>query len=368
MQPQLKSVPHEPGSKDRVAEALADVRAIAGGRQRHRRRLWRWATALVLPIAATGIWLGWFSQPVTVSLATAHVGPATMLIYATGFVEAAHPVSVSTRLTAPVVRVLVDEGDRVSRGQALALLEADQQRALLDQAHATALRASSDEQRALSLFAQGWSTRANRDAATAASQAANAAERSARAALDQLVIRAGAAGIVLKRDVEPGDLAVPGATLFELGDPHRLRVTATVDERDLPRLRVGQAALLTNEAWPNRILHGHVRQITPSGDPTQRAFRARLALDDVPELPFGMTLEVNIITSHEDRALLVPVEAVDRNRVWIMRNGRAYSRPVRIGIVGVRNIEVVQGLTQGQQVIVSPPAGLRDGQRVKVRG
>jgi len=51
-----------------------------------------------------------------------------------------------------------------------------------------------------------------------------------------------------------------------------------------------------------------------------------------------------------------------------MRNGRAYSRPVRIGIIGVRNIEVVQGLTQGQQVIVSPPAGLRDGQRVKVRG
>lgn len=364
MQPQLRSVPQEAASD---AQALPDVAAMVVSGHSRRRRFARWSLAPILFAAALGGWFAWHSRPFVVSVVAPHVGAATSLVYATGFVEADHPVAVSARLTAPVVRVLVDEGDHVVRGQALALLEADQPRALLEQASAMAQQTASDEQRALSLFAQGWSTRANRDAAVAAARGAAAAERSARAALDQLVVRAGISGIVIKRDVEPGGLAVPGVTLFQLGDPRHLRITATVDERDVPRLRAGQPALMSNDAWPGRIIRGHVREITPSGDPTQRAFRVRLLADDAPDLPFGLTLEVNIVTQHDASALLVPADAVDQGYLWIIRDGRAHRQPVTLGIADARNVQVVRGLARSASVILDPPADLREGETVRAR-
>lgn len=368
MQPLLKSVPHETAPLSDAPGALSDIVALARPSHRRLRRRLRWMVLPMLFAAAFAGWFAWQSQPRPVSIAAPHVGNATSLVYATGFVETDHPVSVSARLTAPVLRVLVDEGDHVTRGQPLALLESDQQRAQLDQAAATARKAGSDEQRALALFEQGWATRANRDAAIAAADAARAAERSARAAVDQLVVRAGINGLVIKRDVEPGSLAAPGITLFQLGDPHHLRITATVDERDVPRVRVGQPALMTNEAWPGRVIHGHVREITPSGDPTQRAFRVRLAADeDTRDIPFGLTLEVNIVTHQDSVAQLVPATALDRKQLWVMREGRAHHVPVMVGVTGARDVQILRGLAPSDLVIIDPPADLREGDRVTAR-
>lgn len=367
MQPQLKSISTEAVPPERAQPLLPDVTAFARPNSARLHRVVRWIGIPLLLALAIGGWLVWHERPLAVTITTPHVGGATALVYATGFVEADHPVSVSSRLTAPIVRVLVDEGDHVVRGQPLALLEADQQRALLDQASANASKTASDEQRSLALFAQGWSTRANRDASVSAAEAARAGERSARAALNQLVVRAGVTGVVIKRDAEPGSLAVPGVTLFQLGDPNHMRVTATVDERDVPRLRVGQPALMTNEAWPGRVIHGHVREVTPNGDPTQRAFRVRLTADDARDLPFGLTLEVNIVTAHDDAALLVPADAVDGGRVWLMRDGRAHRQAIVTGIIGARDAQVVRGLNKTDQVITDAPPDLHEGDRVRAR-
>src|SRR3546814_1319077 len=85
-----------------------------------------------------------------------------------------------------------------------------------------------------------------------------------------------------------------------LGDPAEMRVTAIVDERDVPRIAVGQSALLSSDAWPGRGIRGHVRELTPAGDPDQRAFRVRLGLDESEPLPIGMTLEINIVVRSEE--------------------------------------------------------------------
>src|SRR3546814_10124962 len=93
------------------------------------------------------------------------------------------------------------------------------------------------------------------------------------------IFRAGIDGLVVKRDVEPGDLAAPSRVLMLLGDPAEMRVTAIVDERDVPRIAVGQSALLSSDAWPGRGIRGHVRELTPAGDPHLRASRVWLGLD-----------------------------------------------------------------------------------------
>lgn len=224
-----------------------------------------------------------------------------------------------------------------------------------------------DERRARTLFTEGWTTRAARDRAVAAADAARAAEQSARARLSQHVVRAGIDGLVLKRDVEPGDLATPSRVLLLLGDPARIRVTATVDERDVPRLRIGQRALMASDAWPGRIIHGHLRELTPGGDPTQRAFRARLALDDGMALPIGLTLEVNIVTRRAERALLIPVSAIDSDHIWVAAEGRARRRSILAGIAGADEVQIVSGLRSGELVITDPPADLSEGDRVTAR-
>jgi RND family efflux transporter MFP subunit len=328
------------------------------------KRVALWLLLPALLAAAMGYWLVAGRAPL-VTLAPARIGEAVELVYATGFVEAEHPVSVAARVTAPVREVLADEGHRVARGQPLILLDDAEQRHALQQAAAQRRVALQDERRTLALFAQGWVTRSTRDSAVAAADSARAAEASARARLDQMVVRSGMDGIVLRRDVEPGDLASPSRTLMTLGDPARTRITATVDERDVPRIQPGQAALMSSDAWPGRVLRGQVREVTPGGDPEQRAFRVRLTTDQRVALPLGLTLEVNIVTRRSPRALLVPASAVEDGRVWIVRDGRAHARPVRTGITGSNDIQILSGLSRDEKIVRTPERKLTENMRVR---
>lgn len=302
-------------------------------------------------------------RPVRVTVVGPHRGPAVELVYATGFVEPMQPVAVAARLTAPVKAVLVGEGDRVHQGQALLTLDDTDLRGSYAQAHAQSVGATLTEQRIVTLYGQGWTTRADRDAAVANGEAARAAERTAAAKLGQNVVRAGIDGVVIKQDIQPGELAVPTRTLMLLGDPRRARITATVDERDIPRVHVGQRALISSDAWPGRVIHAHVAELTPTGDPEQRAFRARLLLDDGIVLPLGLSLEVNIVTHSVADALLVPSSAIDDGHVWLIIDGRAHRQRVELGIQGPRSSEV-RGIMPNARIIDAPDGSLREGARV----
>ena len=324
---------------------------------------------LIALVAAAGF-ASWryLNRPPVVDAAPVRRGPVAEVVYATGFVEPRRPVDVSSRVTAPVSRVLADEGDRVARGQALAILDAEDQREAIAQLTANRLNAEQDERRALALFRQGWSTNAERDKAVATVNSARALEAAGRARLNQYTIRSGISGVILRRDVEPGDLATASKTLFEIGDPTQLRITATVDERDIPLVRTGSAVMMSTEAYPGRILRGTVYEITPGGDPDQRAFRVRIKPQEISKLPVGLTLEVNIIASQRDRALLVRPTAVRDRTAWVVTDGRARQMPVQTGIRGADYTEIRSGLSAGTCVITDPPDRLKDGNRVTVKG
>lgn len=315
--------------------------------------------------AAVGTML--IERAAVVRLVQVEKGAAVELVYATGYVDAEHPVSVSARIAAPVRTVLVREGERVRHGQSLLIQDDAEQLGLLAQAQAQARGATLTEQRIVALYDKGWATRAARDEAVANGQSARASVAAIRARLDQLTVHAGIAGFVLRRDVEPGDLATPGRGLFQLGDPAQARVTATVDERDIPRVRVGQKALMSTDAMPGRIVTGHVTEITPGGDPDQRAFRVRIGLDRGQILPIGLTLEVNIVTQRHDDALLVPSRSIVAGKVWRVEKGRARQTTVRVGIIGTEKTEIRSGLAAGEGIIVDPLEGLSDGDKVRLR-
>lgn len=320
--------------------------------------------AMIALVAAVVVWR-WQSAPTSVTLIRPHCGPAAELVYGTGFVEAQQPVSVQARITAPVDKVLVEEGQRVTRGQPLILLADDEQRALSAQAAAQRRAAEQTESRTVTLFRQGWVTKAARDQAVANADVARAAEATAGARQDQLVVRAEIDGVVTKRDIEPGELASPTRVLAQLGDPARVRITATIDERDIARVTVGQAALMSSDAWPGKAIPARVAEVTPGGDPSQRAFRVRLLPTTAVSLPLGLSLEINIVTRRKDRALLVPASAVVGGKVWVVRAGKAHAVEVRTGVVGSEQVEVLSGITAQDTLIDKPPEGLKEGQHVK---
>jgi RND family efflux transporter MFP subunit len=330
------------------------------------RRLVRWIAflGLILLLAAGGWWK--VTSPTSVIASSVTRGPVADVVYATGYVEARSPIEVSSRVTAPVTTVLVDEGDHVTRGQALATLDAQDQRHSIAQLAADRVKAEQDEGRALALFRQGWMAKAGRDQAVASANAARAAEAASRAKLDQFTIRSGISGVILRRDVEPGDLASAAKTLFEIGDPKQLRVTATVDERDIPMVRTGAHVMMSTEAYPGRILKGEVYEITPAGDPQQRAFRVRVRPDTI--LPVGLTLEVNIMVAERQHALLVPAGAIRGQSVWLVEHGRARRAAVQTGIRGTTRTEITRGLSDRACVVNNPPATLKDGERVSAKG
>jgi RND family efflux transporter MFP subunit len=328
---------------------------------------WRLLFFLLIVVAAGGAAWWWVTRPTLVETVVAKAGPAVEIVYATGVVEPRHPADVAARVTAPVIDVLARDGDRVRAGQILVRLENSQQRALLAQAVANRTKAERDATRTQTLFDQGWLTRAALDTALAGRDAARASEAAARAALDQFVVRATSGGIVLKRNVEPGELASPAVTLLTIGDPADLWVTATVDERDVPRLVPGQEALMRSDAWPDRVIAGRLLEVTPGGDALQRAFRARIRFDRAEAVPIGLSLEVNLVTRRHERALLVPGGAVSEGQVWTIERGRARRTPVRTGIEAAEEVEIVAGLKAGEAVIVHSPEGLEAGDRVRAR-
>lgn len=302
-----------------------------------------------------------------VRVAPATLGEAVDVVYATGVVDYVRQARIAPIVTAPIYRVFVDEGQRVRAGAVLAQLEDGPARGTAAQMEAQASMARLAAGRVETLYRRGFASRAAWDEARGQRDAARAAAQSARARLGDYSITAPFAGTVLRRDAEPGDQATPSRVLFVLADESSLRVTADLDERDIARVGVGQRALVRADAFPDVSFSATVNDVTPQGDAATRVFRVRLGLDPAAALRAGMTVEANIIASRRENAVLAPASAVQDGVVWAVSDGRVERREVVVGASGEQRVEITQGLEAGVQVVLDPPASLRDGQRVRVR-
>ena len=152
--------------------------------------------------------------------------------------------------------------------------------------------------------------------------------------------------------------------MFWVGEPLPLRVTAEIDEEDIVRLKPGLKALLKADAFPGQALESSVAEITPKGDPVNKTYRVRLALPDDTRLLVGMTVEVNVILREIENALLVPAEALENGHLWVVKEGRAEKRKVSLGAQGVAEIEIQDGVAEGELVILHPGKSLKEGMRL----
>jgi HlyD family secretion protein len=381
--------------------SLPDLIAREGRRRRGRRLTL--AVSLVVVVGA-GALAGWLARPKPAPLAQQYRlaevtrGPLVREVRATGHLEAMSTVSVGAELSGRVATVEVDFNDRVTAGQVLArfdraALEAQRAqsealalgaRAALAQARADLEQARRARARADELFARQAQTSMEHEAAVtglAVSQArvaaaeANVAAQSALAAvartnLSHAVIRSPIDGVVITRNVDPGQTVasmLQTPVLFTIAaDLRKMEVLASVDEADVSEVRQGQPASFTVNAWPGRTWEGTVTEVRNAARVVQDVvtYGVVVAVDNLDlALKPGMTASVRVRTGAIDAADQVPNAALRftppgeqqpaHPAVWTLEGDRPVAHRVTVGLSDGERTAIGDGeLAPGARVLV----------------
>lgn len=282
-----------------------------------------------------------------------------------------------------VVRVLVDAGSWVRAGQTLAVVDrsvqsqqAAQLAAQVDAARANAALAQNNYERALALQSRGFvskaeidSKKATRDAAVAQVRVAQAQLGATRAEIGRLNVTAPAAGLILQRNVEVGQVVGPGSgSLFRLAEGGRMEMRAQLSQQDLASVRVGMPATVT-PIGSSQNFAGRVWQVSPVIDPTSRLGEVRIAMSYSPAIRPGGFAEARIVAGTTSAPLL-PQSAVlsdeKGNYVYIVNaKNEVERRNVEVGDVSDAGVTIASGISGQEQVVLSAGPFLNPGQKVK---
>ena len=217
--------------------------------------------------------------------------------------------------------------------------------------------------------AQGASGVQAREAAVRL-QEARAARQLAASKLAQTTIRASVPGTVLVRAVEPGDIVSPGKRLLVVNSRGETRLTAQIDEKNLPYLKLGQVARASSEAFPDRSFNATLYYISPGIDVTRGSVEARFRVGEPPDyLRADMTVSIDIGIARKDRALTAPLDALreagSERSVQVVRDGRVQTARIETGVRGSSRFEIMSGVAAGDRVLLV--RGIADGTAVRAR-
>ena len=282
-----------------------------------------------------------------------------------------------------VTRVLVQPGDWVGAGQALAVIErsvqsqeAAQLAANVQVARADAQLAQNELDRAQSLLGRGFVSKADvdrkqaaRDAAVARVRVAQAQLNAARARIGRLDVRSPAAGLVLDRNVEPGQVVSAGSgALFRVAQGGQMELLAQLSESDLAQLNVGAPAVVTPVGTDQKI-NGAVWQISPVINDQNRQGVARVAIPYDRGVRPGGFANVELVAGSQ-QAPVLPESAVlsdDKGTyVYIVgADNKVQRRPITTGPVTQQGIAIVRGLGGQERVVLRAGGFLNPGQTVR---
>ena len=341
-------------------------------------------------------------------------GGSSAVLNASGYVAARLRATVSSKITGKVVEVLVEEGMKVRKGQVLARLDDSTARAnlALTRAQLAAARQTLSEievrlkeanltlGRTRELVAEGVSSRAELDTAQAEADSLKArlalggeevvvAERQVslrQRELEDTVIRAPFSGVAISKDAQPGEMISPvsaggGFTrtgICTLVDMTSLEIEVDVNESYIARVQPDQQVEAILDAYPDWRISATVITTVPAADRQKATVRVRIAFDQLdPRILPDMGVKVTFLGqehAREEKArphLLVPRAALRREAgrtvVYVLNQDRVERRAVSVGAVQGEEVEVLSGLSAGEQVVVEGPEDLADGGKVIAR-
>jgi membrane fusion protein (multidrug efflux system) len=319
--------------------------------------------------ASTGAGGARASSAPSVTLALVRQERISQKLEALGNARANESVDVSSKTSNVVMAIRFRDGERVQRGQTLVQLDDAQTRADVAAAQATLSESESQFNRSRELLQTQALSKSSYDQLEATLKANRARLQSAQARLEDTVIRAPFSGRVGLRRVSVGTLISPGDVITTLDDTSVIKLDFSVPENFLSSLREGLSVRATAPAFPGRSFTGKVASIDSRVDMNTRSVtvRALLANEDGALRP-GMFLNVQL-ANDERSALVIPEEALtpeaEKQYVYVVADGKAQRREVRIGGRRPGAVEILAGLAEGERVIVEGTQKVRDGAAVR---
>ena len=354
-------------------------------------RIAGWILVLLLAGAAAfavyKLWIAPRSAPMvetTVVKPTINVtNPA--LLSASGYLVADRQSKITPKISGKVVKLNFTVGDRVKKGDVLAVLESTTMQAQLDEATASRDVAQREYNRQLAMWKQGVASRSLLDNAEAQLKAAKARVDQIRINMTDMTVRAPFDGTIATKNTEVGEVissvtlgqvsgTLPAGAICTIVDLNTLEVVADVNEGSISQIHEGQAAEVTVDAFPNRKWRGVLKQIIPTADRAKAIVQVKVKILNPDErlLP-EMSSTVSFLQAPRSEAELreppriwLPSSALVDGRVAIIdTNKRIVWRRVTTGLVRENRIEITGGVRSGDRVVTENPDRLKDGELVR---
>ncbi len=308
-----------------------------------------------------------------------------LIVAAKGKVEALEEVDLAPKTLGRLKEVDVKEGDFVKKGDVVAVLENDEVKAQVEQAKANLLGTEAELKEAKqnlirfnALFKRGIISRSELDSAQmkydlAFSQIkkSEADLQYAEALLENTYIRAPFSGKIVRRFLDPGETITLEKLLpiVTIADVSKIIVRAEIDETDIRKVKVGQPAVITADAYPGEKFKGKVTEISSavgkkkiiSDNPAEmvdtKVLEVKIELDSGQKLNLGLNVDVTIFVHNKENVLALPLKAVrDLDgiaSVKVKKNGSYEEKEVTTGLYDDENVEITSGLKEGDTVLLS---------------
>ena len=317
------------------------------------------------------------------------MGNIDLIVSAEGKVEGSEDVDLAPKTLGRIKEIYVKEGDYVKNGDVIAVLENDELKAQVEQAKANIQRAEAELKeskqswnRYTELFNRGIissseldTARMKYDVALSQLKKAEADLKYAKAVLENTYIRAPFSGKIIKRFLDPGETItleklVP---IVNIADVNKIMVRAEIDDTDVGKVKIGQKAIVTTDAYPGEEFKGKVVEISPSvgkktilsDNPAERVdtkvLEVKIELDEGKNLNLGLDVDVTILANNKEDVLILPLKAIihrdGMSYVKVKKNGKYEEKRITTGLSDDENIVVSEGLEEGDTVLLQNHSG-----------
>ena len=288
-----------------------------------------------------------------------------------GSIEPWTSLELVSKISGAIQEVVVQEGDTVKEGDVIARIEADDYRIAFERAQAAYKLAKADFERDEKVYAQGVIPPAELDMRKTNMQTARADLENARLMYDRCTITAPIDGVVRRLDAKVGLYLGIGDPIGRILQLDRVKAVIGIPESDITAARTLEEIDITIQALDDRKITGKRHFVSTSPETAARLYRLELEIDNPGHaiLP-GMFIRATIVKQSRDSALSIPFYSIisrnDEQFVFIEKEGTVSKRNVKTGIMEKWMVEITDGLSDGERVVVEGHRDVEDSQKVKV--
>lgn len=289
----------------------------------------------------------------------------------TATLEAEQEATVVAKVRGIVREIYAEEGDRVTAGQVIAKIEDEQYRFEADRAKATLDRLYNDFQRKTELFEKNLISAEAFQNSQYEYESQKATHELAQLNLEYTSVRSPIGGIVSERFIKPGNMIGIDQQVYKVTDFSPLQAVLHVPEHEMPKIRKDQTAQLQADALPGQVFEGRVERISPVIDPLTGTFKVTIYIDETGgQLRPGMFGRVRIVYDTRRNTRMIPKSAILTEdlaqSVYVIKDSLAFKKEIQTGYSNGLNIEVIDGLDDGEIVVTIGQGSLQDSSRVSI--